>query len=407
LRQVTQRSAEYFPSGLDVKQTLIFIVIGLAVAVAGWFGYRYATGGSLLGVSVGGASLTSSNSSDGGAAQPREARALGRLEPAGGVIAVAAQVGDRLKELTVAEGGMVTQGEPLGEMESRQIRELEVQSLEIQIAEAKARLQAETEVAQARVDTAEKALERAQQQGTQITAQKKQISLLSATLALEQKNGERLVGLSDEIVSEQQRERQTLLVQKVAAELTAARAMLRKMTQESQFAVSAAEADVRAANAGKEAVASSIPVESLKKSLELAQLQKQRSVVTAPIEGTILRVYTRPGEFITAKPILHMANLNRMVCIAEVYQTDIQRVRLGQTAWICSKTLSADESDGSYLQGQVKHIGQMISTPGLKAIDPLASTDRHVVEVRIELDDSSSRRAADFVNLQVDVIFKP
>ncbi len=388
-----------------VKQTLIVVLIGLVVAAAGWFGYRYMTGRSLLSVSSGDSPSNADNT--GAGAAPREVRALGRLEPAGGVIAVAALVGDRLKELTVAEGDVVQVGQRLGEMESRQLRELEEQLLLAQIAEAEARLKAETAVAQARVDTAAKALERAQQQETQITAQQQQIALLNATLELERKNSERLVGLSDEIVSEQERERQTLLVQKVAAELTAAGAMLQKMTQESQFAVAAAEADKRAAEAGLQAVASSIPVESLKKSLELTQLQKQRSIVTAPIDGTILRVYTRPGEFITAKPILHMADLKRMVCIAEVYETDIQRMRAGQTAWITSKSLAANDSDGSHLTGQVKHIGQMISTPELKAIDPLARADRHVVEVRIELDNNSSQRAADFVNLQVDVIFKP
>jgi hypothetical protein len=47
----------------------------------------------------------------------------------------------------------------------------------------------------------------------------------------------------------------------------------------------------------------------------------------------------------------------------------------------------------------------MISTPVLKGVDPFAPADRHVVEVRVELDDEASRQAAAFSNLQVDVRF--
>ena len=50
-------------------------------------------------------------------------------------------------------------------------------------------------------------------------------------------------------------------------------------------------------------------------------------------------------------------------------------------------------------------IGQLVSTPGLQSLDPLARADRHVVEVRIELDGEGSAQAANLVNLQVDVTF--
>jgi hypothetical protein len=45
----------------------------------------------------------------------------------------------------------------------------------------------------------------------------------------------------------------------------------------------------------------------------------------------------------------------------------------------------------------------MIATPELRAIDPFAPTDRHVVEVHIELEKGSVPDAARLANLQVDV----
>jgi HlyD family secretion protein len=120
----------------------------------------------------------------------------------------------------------------------------------------------------------------------------------------------------------------------------------------------------------------------------------------------VLRVYTRPGEFISTRPILQMADLTRMVCVAEVYETDVQHVRRGQAVVIRSPSFPQVGGRGE-LSGKVTRIGRMVSTPELRSLDPLASTARHAVEVRIELDQPGSLRAAEFVNLQVDVVFQP
>jgi len=71
-----------------------------------------------------------------------------------------------------------------------------------------------------------------------------------------------------------------------------------------------------------------------------------------------------------------------------------------------SKAL-AKPYDKDGLRGTVERIAGMITTPELKSLDPLASADRRVVEVRIRLAGVNSTVAARLVNLQVDVTIKP
>jgi hypothetical protein len=59
----------------------------------------------------------------------------------------------------------------------------------------------------------------------------------------------------------------------------------------------------------------------------------------------------------------------------------------------------------------VKTIGNMVKTAELKRLDPYAPVDRHVIEVRIQLDDVNeaarlvNEGATALVNLQVEVTF--
>jgi HlyD family secretion protein len=82
--------------------------------------------------------------------------------------------------------------------------------------------------------------------------------------------------------------------------------------------------------------------------------------------------------------------------VAEVYETDIGRVRLGQRATVSSPTL------GAPIQGKVAKIGSMIFKNDVLSVDPAARIDARVVEVRILLEDAA--RVANLSNLSVDVV---
>ena len=227
---------------------------------------------------------------------------------------------------------------------------------------------------------------------------------MKAGLELARKDLDRLKNLSADLVSDQQKDRQQLVVQQAEAKLAAAEALLEKAAAGRRLSVEAAEAKLQAARASKAQVLTAIPVKSLEKRRDLARKQWQQTVVKAPCKGIVLDISVRPGEMISVMPVLQMADLERMVAVAEVYETDLKRIRPGQAAVIHSKALRPPY-DSQGLKGKVSHIEKIISTPELKSLDPLARADRHVAEVRVELDAESSRQAANFANLQVDVTF--
>ena len=65
-----------------------------------------------------------------------------------------------------------------------------------------------------------------------------------------------------------------------------------------------------------------------------AQADVEQSTIRAPVTGTVLGIHTRPGEQVGEAGILDMAQTARMFVVAEVFETDIARVRKGSKARI-------------------------------------------------------------------------
>ena len=86
---------------------------------------------------------------------------------------------------------------------------------------------------------------------------------------------------------------------------------------------------------------------------------------------------------------------DKMYAVAEVYETDILHVKVGQNARIKSPALSQP------LTGTVEQIGRWVGKLDLLSTDPTARTDARVVEVKVRLDDSKA--VAGLTNLQVTV----
>ena len=84
-----------------------------------------------------------------------------------------------------------------------------------------------------------------------------------------------------------------------------------------------------------------------------------------------------------------------MFAVAEVYETDVNLVEVGQTASISSGAFP------ELLTGRVERIGKLVYRNDVLAIDPTADSDSRIFEVRIRLDDSGV--AARFSNHQVDI----
>src|SRR6476661_1812629 len=139
-------------------------------------------------------------------------------------------------------------------------------------------------------------------------------------------------------------------------------------------------------------------VESAIATKQKAQVDLNLSYVKAPVSGYILKVHARQGEGInTQDGIVELGRTDQMYAVAEVYETDIEKVRDGQRATVTSPVFAGT------LEGTVARIGKQIGKKDVLNTDPAADTDARVVEVRIRLDPESSKKVAALTNLQVDV----
>jgi HlyD family secretion protein len=140
-------------------------------------------------------------------------------------------------------------------------------------------------------------------------------------------------------------------------------------------------------------------VDMLRAQLERAKAELDLSVVRSPITGRVLDVHAREGERVNGDGIAEIGQTDSMYAIAEVYETDVPRVRLGQRATITSPALPQP------VTGTVDRIGLKVGKKDVLSVDPAARTDARVVEVRIQLDDPA--QVAALTHLEVDVTIAP
>ena len=138
-------------------------------------------------------------------------------------------------------------------------------------------------------------------------------------------------------------------------------------------------------------------VKQAQASLASAKAKLEETYIKSPQSGQILNILTHPGEAISGEGIVRIGNTQSMYAIAEVHESDITKIKLGQQATISSHSLSQD------LRGKVEQIGLEIQRQEVVNSDPAANIDAKVVEVEIKLDESSSRRVTSLTNLLVIV----
>jgi HlyD family secretion protein len=137
----------------------------------------------------------------------------------------------------------------------------------------------------------------------------------------------------------------------------------------------------------------------LEAQLERAKAELALAVVRSPISGRVLDVHAREGERVGLDGIVELGQTDAMYAVAEVYETDVQRVRVGQHATISSPALVRP------LSGTVDRVGLKVGKKDVLSVDPAAKTDARVVEVRILLDDAEE--VAGLTHLEVDVAIVP
>jgi HlyD family secretion protein len=152
-----------------------------------------------------------------------------------------------------------------------------------------------------------------------------------------------------------------------------------------------------------------VDVEIAQAELQQAEIQVEQqraelndTLVRVPVAGQILRINTRVGEQVnTQEGIAELGRTEQMYAIAEVYETDIVRVRQGQSVVITSEYGGFQGE----LQGRVDHIGLQIGKANLEQneSDPKTDINARVVEVKVRLNSSDSQKVAALTGMQMRV----
>jgi len=325
--------------------------------------------------------------------------ALGRIEPRSEIINVGAGLSpDRLESLFVARGDPVKKDQVLGYLGGYAEQMAQRDMYRAQLEEARLRLKTEVEVSRARVESAENRRRQILEvTPLRIAAQEATIESLQAKLANDNDILESQMQLFSRGVSSRRlHEDQKAIVAQDVANVAAARARLAELKHQFDVDKIDAEVQLKMARAQLERALAEFPIASLGAQIAWAESRARRLTLYAPVDGRILNIKIKPGEDVSSGHILTMGDTDHMRAVAEVYETDIGRVRIGQTATVSSRALARP------ISGKVVRIGNMVFKNDVLNVDPAARADARVVEVWIDLDDAVATEQ--LTNLTVDVI---
>lgn len=373
------------------------------------------------------------------APSPKKVVALGRLEPETEVISLSAPLaldGDRIAKVLVKEGDKVKARQVIAVLDSRNYLQNAVQQNEKQVKVSQAKLeqikagaksgdiqaqQASLKQIKAQSEGDKKAQKEnisrieAQWQGDRI-AQEATMNKLVAELKNAEAESQRYQQLySEGAVSNSVIDSKRLNVETAKQQLGEAKAILNRINStatkqlaEAKVALnrisSTSNQQISQAEATLNSIAevrpvdvnlAQIEIESAIATLKRAKTDLEAAYIRAPMDGQVLKIHTRAGEKIDNSGIADFAQTEQMLAVAEVYQTDISKVKLGQKAIITSPTFTGE------LQGTVSHIGLQVNRQNVFSNEPGENLDNRVVEVKIRLTPEHSKKVAGLTNLQV------
>jgi HlyD family secretion protein len=333
--------------------------------------------------------------------------ALGRLEPQGEVIRLSApdsQTGVRVAKLLVNKGDKVRQGQVVATLDSYNLRFAALEKAQKQVLVAQAsfnQVKAGAKAGDISAQEATIARLEAELRG-EVSAQEATIARLKADLRNAESENQRYQKLYKEgAISASDSDTKGLRVETVQQQFNEAKASLNRTVETIQKQLSEAKAKLKSIAEVRptDVQAAQADVDSAIASVKQAQADWYLSIVRSPFAGQILKINTWPGEIISSTGIADLGRTQQMYVVAEVYETDIEKVRVGQSAIITGDAFSGK------LRGTVTDIGLQVSKQNIFDNNPQADTDNKVIDVKIRIDNvANKQQIAALTNLQVQVL---
>ncbi len=329
--------------------------------------------------------------------------ALGRLEPSGEVIQISAPSStERVEELLVKEGDDVAKGQIIAILDSRVRLQAALKQAEEQVRVAQANLaQVKAGAKTGEIEAQKAAIARiSAERRNDIAAQEATVARLLAELKNAQVEYQRYQKLYAEgAISASQRDSKQLTWETAQRQLEEAKANLTRIS-------TATKEQIQEAKATLDRIAEVRPVDvevaaaeviEAQAAVETAQAELDLAYIKAPQAGQILDILTRPGEVVSSDGIARIGQTSQMYAVAEIYESDIGKIQVGQQVTVTSNALSEE------LHGTVERIGLEVQRQEVINTDPAANIDAKIVEVRVRLAEESSSLVAGLTNLLVNV----
>ncbi|CAN1209496.1 efflux RND transporter periplasmic adaptor subunit [Tumidithrix helvetica PCC 7403] len=309
--------------------------------------------------------------------------ALGRLEPQGEVIKVASPSAlgtSRIVRLMVKEGDMVKQDDVIAVLDSYFKNQAALAQAQSQAQEAAEKLEqvkagaksGDIQAQQSNVLAARANVERAKVEFDKAVVDYKRYELLY-------KEGAASAFTLDSYA---------IKVRSLGEQLNQAQQQFMQAQGQLSSTAEVRPVDIRVAEAALQSAI--VKVKSAQVDLDLSQ-------VRAPISGQVLKVHSKLGEVVGADGVVELGNTQQMYAVAEVYETDINKIKIGQKATIASNSRAFEGE----ISGTVDQIGLRIAKNDVLGTDPAAKTDVRIIEVKIRLDDS--KKVSGLTNSQIAV----
>lgn len=329
--------------------------------------------------------------------------ALGRLEPEGKITHLSAPTANqRLSELRVKEGDWVKAGQVIAVMDNFATYQALVDNANAKVNVAQARLaqvQAGQEVGDIEAQR-KRITEMEAELAGNVKAQRSTIARQDVEVRKAEADYERYRSLSGQgVVSAADTETKRLQAEIERERLREAKGNLSKI-------ISVGEEQIQGARATLSSLMSVQPTDVTVVEAELqeavsqlrkAQVDLESVQVRSPVAGQILSLNTNVGEVVGSNGIVDIGQTQQMYMIAEVYESDIQHVKVGQPAVMTSDYGGLNRP----IRGTVEQIGLLIEKPGIAIDDPAAQADVRVVKIKIRLTPEDSQRVRSLNNLQV------
>lgn len=265
---------------------------------------------------------------------------VGRLEPDGGIVALASPVVDVVESVYVRTGETVEAGSPLLSLQSRTLAQLAVEKALSELATIEISGEQTVKIQRLTFNGLEYAVKR---------------------------SGERQSRLEKTDVNTEDGSDFKNQLDEANSELLLSRLQLERAREELIQTKEQVSANVVRA----------------RQSLKLAREQLDRTVLRAPLTGVILAIHKKAGEA-TDGPLISLADLSRMSVSGQFYEGDLSKIEVGRMATIHSDVFP------EALSGTVIRVDRLINQ----------ESQTGNVTILLEKDEPANR----FIHLQVSVV---